>query len=185
MYQRKRNWYMVWRQCKCNIDWTVLHNSRLCIKRKFHRNRCMRLAVAYCYPKNLRASGIRTRVVEVKYDIKISVRKICNWASFSVICWIRIEMCNDTEASLEADWEGYKSIWLSLNSPLWLCSYCNVSPTQNVVWSYTRYSSQCCIGAIAIPSTSSWTTTKQQCWTNKNVEYQWENGFIVWDYSPL
>nr|DAX12259.1 MAG TPA: hypothetical protein [Bacteriophage sp.] len=30
-------------------------------------------------------------------------------------------MCNDTEASLEADWEGYKSIWLSLNSPLWLC----------------------------------------------------------------
>ena len=70
-------------------------------------------------------------------------------------------------------------------SPLWLCSYCNVSPTQNVVWSYTRYSSQCCIGAIAIPSTSSWTTTKQQCWTNKNVEYQWENGFIVWDYSPL
>lgn len=40
-------------------------------------------------------------------------------------------------------------------SPLWLCSYCNVSPTQNVVWSYTRYSSQCCIGAIAIPSTSS------------------------------
>ena len=27
-------------------------------------------------------------------------------------------MCNDTEASLEADWEGYKSIWLSLNSPL-------------------------------------------------------------------
>lgn len=67
----------------------------------------------------------------------------------------------------------------------WLCSYCNVSPTQNVVWSYTRYSSQCCIGAIAIPSTSSWTTTKQQCWTNKNVEYQWENGFIVWDYSPL
>ena len=118
MYQRKRNWYMVWRQCKCNIDWTVLHNSRLCIKRKFHRNRCMRLAVAYCYPKNLRASGIRTRVVEVKYDIKISVRKICNWASFSVICWIRIEMCNDTEASLEADWEGYKSIWLSLNSPL-------------------------------------------------------------------
>nr|DAX12258.1 MAG TPA: hypothetical protein [Bacteriophage sp.] len=38
----------------------------------------MRLAVAYCYPKNLRASGIRTRVVEVKYDIKISVRKICN-----------------------------------------------------------------------------------------------------------
>ena len=73
-------------------------------------------------------------------------------------------------------------IWIS---PLWLCSYCNVSPTQNVVWSYTRYSSQCCIGAIAIPSTSSWTTTKQQCWTNKNVEYQWENGFIVWDYSPL
>lgn len=70
-------------------------------------------------------------------------------------------------------------------SPLWLCSYCNVSPTQNVVWSYTRYSSQCYIGAIAIPSTSSWTTTKQQCWTNKNVEYQWENGFIVWDYSPL
>ena len=67
----------------------------------------------------------------------------------------------------------------------WLCSYCNVSPTQNVVWSYTRYSSQCYIGAIAIPSTSSWTTTKQQCWTNKNVEYQWENGFIVWDYSPL
>ena len=38
----------------------------------------MRLAVAYCYPKNLRVSGIRTRVVEVKYDIKISVRKICN-----------------------------------------------------------------------------------------------------------
>lgn len=40
-------------------------------------------------------------------------------------------------------------------SPLWLGSYCNVSPIQNVVWSYTRYSSQCCIGAIAIPSTSS------------------------------
>lgn len=76
--------------------------------------------------------------------------------------------------------------WFRISiSPLWLCSYCNVSPTQNVVWSYTRYSSQCCIGAIAIPSTSSWTTTKQQCWTNKNVEYQWENGFIVWDYSPL
>jgi hypothetical protein len=44
---------------------------------------------------------------------------------------------------------------ISTSSPLWLCSYCNVSPTQNVVWSYTRYSSQCCIGAIAIPSTSS------------------------------
>lgn len=136
MYQRKRNWYMVWRQCKCNIDWTVLHNSRLCIKRKFHRNRCMRLAVAYCYPKNLRASGIRTRVVEVKYDIKISVRKICNWASFSVICWIRIEMCNDTEASLEADWEGYKSIWLSLNSPLWLTP--NYNPVNIIRLGYIR-----------------------------------------------
>lgn len=89
---------------------------------------------------------------------------------------------------LKRDWQiiSYRICTMNcLISPLWLCSYCNVSPTQNVVWSYTRYSSQCCIGAIAIPSTSSWTTTKQQCWTNKNVEYQWENGFIVWDYSPL
>lgn len=38
-------------------------------------------------------------------------------------------MCNDTEASLEADWEGYKSIWLSLNSPLLLSTNDDVSIT--------------------------------------------------------
>ena len=39
-------------------------------------------------------------------------------------------MCNDTEASLEADWEGYKSIWLSLNSPLCLKTLlCNRTDT--------------------------------------------------------
>lgn len=94
-----------------------------------------------------------------------SIISCCKWYRKYAYCYISRQTCRI--------------------SPLWLCSYCNVSPTQNVVWSYTRYSSQCCIGAIAIPSTSSWTTTKQQCWTNKNVEYQWENGFIVWDYSPL
>lgn len=38
-------------------------------------------------------------------------------------------MCNDTKASLEADWEGYTSIWLSLNSPLWLSTNDDVSIT--------------------------------------------------------
>ena len=54
-------------------------------------------------------------------------------------------MCNDTEASLEADWEGYKSIWLSLNSPLLLTANNEKSNCIPYTSSSTCPKNYCCL----------------------------------------